>query len=182
MNHETELATGMTSALHILAQQNTPQRTGGGLGLSIEIVAAAILACALLTATVLLLTRFRRRHDPTLMREWHAREQMHELCPHGWKARIVLYGDGAPLPDDAPTAGERSVCVEWTEYESDSDGHTKVAVARRMWARTITGALRGMVADRQLDRELEEIEEKVMHDTAGGETGPPAAGHGQTDR
>ena len=156
----------LTSALHTLALQNTPQKSGGGLGVSIEIVAATVLACALLTATVLLLTRFRRRHDPALMREWHAREQMQELCPNGWTARIVLYGDGAPMPDDAPS-GDRNVCVEWTEYEPDPEGHTEVAVARRMWARTITGALRGMLADRQLDRELEQIEQKVIHESAG---------------
>jgi hypothetical protein len=155
----------LTSALRIVALQNTPQKSGGGLGVSIEIVAATLLACALLTATVLLLTRFKRRHDPMLMREWHAREQMQELCPNGWTARIVLYGDRAPLPDDAP-GGDRNVCVEWTEYEPDPTGHTEVAVARRMWARTITGALRGMIADRELDRELEEIERKVIHETA----------------
>jgi hypothetical protein len=155
------------------------------LGVSIEIVGAAVLACALLTATVLLLSRFRRRRDAMVVREWQARERMQELCPKGWSARIVLYGKGAPLPDDAPPVGERNVCVEWTEYDSDSSGRTEVAVARRMWARTITGALRGMLADRELDVELERIEQKVISDTSGGggETAPPAAGpHGRTDR
>jgi len=108
---------------------------------------------------------------------------MQELCPDGWAARIALDGDGAPLPDDAP-AGERKVCVEWTEYGHDAAGHTEVAVARRMWARTISGALRGMLADRELDVDLEQIERKVIEDTSGGgETGPPAAGpRGRTDR
>jgi hypothetical protein len=153
-----------TTGLHILAMQNGPQETGGGLGVGIEIVAATILACALLTATILLLTRFRRNRDPVLFRESQAREQMQELCPNGWTARIVLYGEGAPLPDDAPAAGDRKVCVEWAEFESDQTGHVEVAVARRMWARTITGALRGMLADRQLDRELEQIEQRVIQD------------------
>jgi hypothetical protein len=166
----------MTRALQILAVQNVPQEKGGGLGVSIEIVAATIIACALLTATILLLTRFRRKRDPMFFRESHAREEMQELCPNGWKARIVLYGDGAPLPDDAPSNRERNVCVEWTEYEPDAAGHVEVAVARRMWARTITGALRGMLADRRLDRELEQIEQRVNHDAEGGETGPPASG------
>lgn len=152
----------MISALHILALQNAQQQSGGGLGVSIEIVGATVLACALLTATVLLLGRYRRHKDAMILRERQARSQMQELCPDGWAARIVLYGDGAPLPDDAP--GGRNVCVEWTEYESDSSGHTQVAVARRMWARTITGALRGMLADRQLDVELEEIERRVLQD------------------
>jgi hypothetical protein len=166
----------MTQALHILALQNTQQQSGGGLGVSIEIIGATVLACALLTATVLLLSKYRRRKDAMILRERQARSQMQELCPDGWAARITLYGDGAPLPDDAP--GGRNVCVEWTEYESDSSGHTEVAVARRMWARTITGALRGMLADRQLDVELELIEKRVLEDTpgSGGETGPPATG------
>ncbi len=167
----------MILGLHILAAQNVPQEKGGGLGLSIEIVGATVLACALLTATVLLLSRYKRRRDEMMVREWRARERMQELCPDGWAARIVLYGDGAPLPDDAPSAGERNVCVEWTEYEHDAAGHTEVAVARRMWARTITGALRGMLADRELDVELEKIERKVIGDSSeGGETGPPATG------
>jgi hypothetical protein len=172
----------VTSLLHILALQNATQQKGGGLGVSIEIVVATALACALLTATVLLLSRYQRRRDALILRERQARRQMHELCPDGWAARIVLYGEGAPLPDDAP--GDRKVCVEWTEYQSDSAGHTGVAVARRMWARTITGALRGMLADRQLDIELERIERKVLEDiSGGGETGPPAAGpHGRSDR
>lgn len=166
----------MIKAVHILALQNTPRHQGGSLGVSAEIVAATVVACALLTATVLLLSRYKRRRDAMMVREWHARERMQELCPDGWAARIMLYGDGAPLPDDAP-AGERHVCVEWTEYGHDPAGHTEVAVARRMWARTITGALRGMLADRELDVELEKIERKVIEDTSGGgETGPPASG------
>jgi hypothetical protein len=176
----------MTPLVHILALQNTPQESGGGLGVGLEIIGAAVLACALLTATVLLLTRFRRKRDPMFMRERYMRDQMQELCPDGWQARIVLYGDGAPLPDDVPADGDRNVCVEWAEYETDETGHTEVAVARRMWARTITGALRGMIADRELDIELERIERKVIEDSSdrpGGETGPPATGsHGKKDR
>jgi hypothetical protein len=176
------LGTAMTAAVHILGLQNTQQKANSGLGLPIEIVGATLLACALLTATVLLLTRFRRRHDPMFMRERYMREQMQKLCPHGWSARIVLYGKGAPLPDDVPP-GDRNVCVEWAEYEKDAAGHTEVAVARRLWARTITGGLRGMIADRELDLELERIERKVIEDTTGGETGPPATGsHGTKDR
>ena len=74
----------MTPALHILGLQNTVQKSGGGLGVSIEIVGATVLACALLTATVLLLSRFKRRRDAMFVREWQARERMQELCPNGW--------------------------------------------------------------------------------------------------
>jgi hypothetical protein len=168
----------MDSALHILALQNTAHNADGGLGVSAEILGATLLACALLTSTVLLLSKYKRRRDAMLVRESQARHEMQELCPEGWSARIILYGEGAPLPDDAPSAGGRKVCVEWTEYEVGHNGHTEVAVSRRMWSRTITGALRGMLADRQLDVELEKIEQKVIEDTAegGGGTGPAAAG------
>jgi hypothetical protein len=165
----------MGSVSLLLALQNTPQREGGGLGIGLEIIGATIIACALLSATFFLLHRVKRRRDALVVRERQAREQMQELCPEGWTARIILYGDGAPLPDDAPPSGDRLVCVEWTEFESDPAGHTDVAVARRMWAKTISGALRGMLADRRLDFELEQIERLVTDD---GETGPPAAGHG----
>ena len=169
----------MIPALHILALQNTPQQSGGGLGLPAEIIGAAVIASLLLTGTVLVLSRYRQRRDALMLRERQARQQMQELCPHGWKARIVLYGDGAPMPDDAP-GGSRKVCGEWTEFESGPSGDTHVAVARRMWSRTIPGALRGMLADRQLDLELEKIERLVIGGR--GETGPPAAGPRGADR
>ena len=154
----------MTPGLHILATQNTAQRTGGDLGLPIEIIGATVLACLFLTATILLLSRFKARREALALQERDARRQMQELCPEGWSARIVLYGDGAPVPDDVP--GDRKVCVEWTEYERSFAGTPRVAVARRMWARTIPGALRGMLADRQLDVELEKIEQAVLSEGA----------------
>ena len=77
----------MSRALHILALQNAQQQSGGGLGVSIEIVGATVLACALLTATVLLLGRYRRHKDAMILRERQARSQMQELCPDGWAAR-----------------------------------------------------------------------------------------------
>jgi hypothetical protein len=167
----------MILANHLLALQNTTQREGGSLGVPGEIIIASAIACALLTATVLLLTRYRHKKEPMVLRERDAREQMQVLCPDGWSARIVIYGSGAPMPDDAPPSGEQHVCIEWAEYEHSQGGNAEVAVARRMWSRTITGALRGMIADRQLDLELEEIERRVIQDDdGGGETGPSAAG------
>ena len=47
-----------------------------------------------------------------------------------------------------------------------------------MWSWTIRGALRGMLADRQLDIELEKIERKVLAEHG---AGPSAAGRGTTD-
>ena len=151
--------------------QNPPRTPPhGGLGVPLEILGAAILACGLLTVTVLLLNRFQKRRDQLVLREHNARAQMEELCPSGWSARITLYGTDAPLPDDAPPSGEQLVCVEWTEFEADPAGRTDVAVSRRMWSRTIAGALRGMIADRRLDYELEQIEQIAVDD---GESGPP---------
>ena len=154
----------ISTSLQVLAVSSAPHEEKGGLGVSAEILGATILACLILTATVLLLSRYRKRRDALVLREGTTREKMQELCPNGWTARIVVYGEGAPMPDDAPSA-DRQVCVEWTEYEPDSAGHNQVAVARRMWAKTISGALRGIVADRQLDHELEEIERTVLEET-----------------
>jgi hypothetical protein len=158
----------ISTALQIVAVSSAPQEKGGGLGVSAEILGATILACLILTATVLLLSRHRKRRDALIVRERAAREQMQELCPNGWTARIVVYGEGAPMPDDVPSS-DRQVCVEWAEYEPDSAGHNQVAVARRMWAKTISGALRGIVADRQLDHELEEIERSVAEESTSGD-------------
>ena len=69
----------MTSVLHTVAMQNTTQQSGGSLGVSIEIVGATVLACVLLTATVLVLTKFRRRRDPMFFRE-PARPHVARCC------------------------------------------------------------------------------------------------------
>jgi hypothetical protein len=167
-------AVAITSSLaRLLAVQPGPgpKAHDTGLGVPLEIAAATALACGLLTATVLLLSRVQRRRDKLVVREQQARAQMEELCPTGWTARVTLYGRDAPLPDDAPTSGEQLVCVEWTEFEPNSAGRNEAAVSRRMWSRTIAGALRGMVADRRLDYELEQIERIAAEE---GDPGPPA--------
>ena len=139
----------------------------GGIGVALEVVLAVVVGCALLTVTVLLLGRHQQRRRTRLHEERAARQAMDEMCPQGWSARITLYGERAPLPDDAPDGREgRRVAVEWTEFERTERGGTQAAVTRRMWARTIPGALRGVVADRRLDRELEEIENRALMDDA----------------
>jgi hypothetical protein len=131
----------------------------GGVGVPAEIVIAVGAACLLLALTVLALGKLQRRRDPLEVNERETRVEMNRLCPDGWSTRITIYGDRSPLPDDAPPAEEgRRVCVEWTEYAATETGGRRVAVARRMWARTIPGALRGVIADRRLDAQLEEIE------------------------
>jgi hypothetical protein len=83
---------------------------------------------------------------------------MGELCPGGWRARIVL--DAA----DPSFAGARApVALDWAELEDDSG---RVAVSRRVWARTIPDALEAMVADRQTDETLEQIERGEAADGA----------------
>ena len=63
----------MLDAIHTLALQNVPQQKGGGLGVSVEVLGATLLACALLTVTVLLLSRYKQRRDQLVLRERQAR-------------------------------------------------------------------------------------------------------------
>jgi len=131
----------------------------GGLGVGLEIVAAVVIGCAVLTATILLLGRHTR--SKAVDEETLARAAMDELCPHGWRAQITLYAVGGPLPDDAPPASGPLASVDWAEYAPAPEGGLRVAVMRRAWGHSIAGALRQMVADRRLDRALEEIEQRV---------------------
>jgi hypothetical protein len=129
-----------------------------------EIVVAMALACLLLIGTVLLLDRFRedKRRKRLALDEARARAVMEDLCPQGWTANITLYGSRAPLPDDVPPVKELRVRLDWAELTDDGHGGRVAAVVRRLWAKTLPGALNGMVADRRLDRELEEIEHSAV--------------------
>src|SRR4051812_16180005 len=94
------------------------QTASGELGVALEVVLAVVAGCALLTLTVLLLGRYQHRRRTRFHEERTARQSMDEMCPQGWSARITLYGEHAPLPDDAPDGREgRRVAVEWTEFE-----------------------------------------------------------------
>ena len=83
---------------------------------------------------------------------------MGELCAHGWQAQITLYGWGAPVPSDAPPSRVPLVELEWKQFEEDSE---RIAVARRVWAPTISEALEAMVEDRRTDMTFEQIEESA---------------------
>jgi hypothetical protein len=74
---------------------------------------------------------------------------------------ITLYGWGAPMPDDAPPSRVPLVELEWKQFDEQPG---QVAVARRVWARTIGEALQTMVEDRQTDLALEQIEEDAARD------------------
>jgi hypothetical protein len=87
---------------------------------------------------------------------------MGELCPHGWRAQITLFG--AVADEDRPVApggGPAQVALDWAELQ-DSGGPP--AVMRRVWASTIGEALDAMVADRRTDQTLEQIEQGAVAD------------------
>jgi hypothetical protein len=117
----------------------------------VPLIVAMTLACV---AIGVYLRRRQRRPKP-VADQWQALAVMGELCPYGWRAQITLYGWGAPVPADAPPSRVPLVELEWTQY--DEPGH--VAVARRVWAPTISQALQAMVDDRQTDIALEQIEQ-----------------------
>ncbi len=116
-----------------------------------------VLIGALGAAAALIVRRLLRRPKRTapVTEQWQALAVMGELCPHGWKAQITLYGWGAPVPDDAPQSRAPLVELEWQLFDEDSG---RVAVARRVWAPSIGDALQTMVDDRRTDVTLEEIE------------------------
>lgn len=86
--------------------------------------------------------------------EWRARALMGELCPHGWQAQITLFEENLTSPEGPAQA---PVSVDWAELSSTPD--LRPAVLRRVWAPSIAEALEAMVADRQTDRTLEQIEQ-----------------------
>ena len=92
---------------------------------------------------------------------------MSELCPHGWRAQVTLFGSSDQVPPDAgdgpPVPAPARVALDWAELE-DSTG--RPAVVRRVWAPTIAEALEAMVADRRTDETLEQIEHGATADGA----------------
>jgi hypothetical protein len=125
-----------------------------------------VLVGVVLVFAAALLFEHRRRHgrcEPPVADEWRARVLMEELCPHGWQAQITLYGEGAPIPPDAPACFPL-VSLDWTEFQEQGDEFERVAVVRRVWATTIADALQAMVDDRRTDLALEEIERAVGED------------------
>jgi hypothetical protein len=129
------------------------------IALLIGVPALAALGTALVVAGLRTL-RQRRRGGPGQLRaasayEERARARMSELCPHGWRAQVTVFGPGDELPPDAPRDERARVALDWAELEDDSG---QVAIVRRVWAATVAEALDAMVADRRTDETLEEIE------------------------
>ena len=120
-----------------------------------------VLAIALMTVACWAIFGYLRRlgeRAKPVGDQWQALAVMGELCAHGWQAQITLYGWGAPVPTDAPPARTPLVELEWKQFDEESG---RVAVARRVWAPSISEALQSMVEDRRTDIALEEIERSV---------------------
>jgi hypothetical protein len=118
----------------------------------------------LMTAACVLIGLYlRRRHrrPRRVADQWQALAVMGELCPHGWQAQITLYGWGAPVPADAPPSRVPLVELEWTQFDEEPG---QIAVARRVWAPTISDALQSMVEDRRTDLTLEQIEQAAAEE------------------
>ncbi|HWF55081.1 MAG TPA: hypothetical protein VG223_10655 [Solirubrobacteraceae bacterium] len=134
-------------------------------------IAIAIVTVMLLKVTAIgiphlrrvLIARRRRtrRLKAVAGAEARARAMMSELCPHGWRAQITLFGPGDEMPPDAPDGARARVALDWAELEDERRG---VAVVRRVWAPTIGEALEAMVADRRTDETLEQIEQSAVAD------------------
>jgi hypothetical protein len=108
--------------------------------------------------------RRRRRLRDAASAEQRARVLMSELCPHGWRAQVTLFGSDEERRLLGPERDSDRVALDWIEYE---DSRGRVAVERRVWAPTIAEALDAMIADRRTDETLEEIERGVVGDGGG---------------
>ncbi|HTA06606.1 MAG TPA: hypothetical protein VK774_09610 [Solirubrobacteraceae bacterium] len=135
----------------------------GGKAKATDAVVVGLVIAALALIAVLLYVYVRKhpRRSAPVTDQWRALAVMGELCPHGWDAQIKLFGWGAPVPEDAPAARVPLVELEWKQYAEEPG---RVAVVRRVWARTIPEALQLMVDDRRADITLEEIEHAASGD------------------
>jgi hypothetical protein len=124
------------------------------------VIVSLIVVMTLACVAIGIYLRRRQRRPKPVADQWQALAVMGELCPHGWQAQITLYGWGAPIPPDAPPSRVPLIELEWTQY--DEPGH--IAIARRVWAPTISQALQAMIEDRQTDITLEQIEQAANND------------------
>jgi hypothetical protein len=114
-----------------------------------------MLAIAVMAVACVLIFRHLRRREQQPKRvsdQWQTLAVMGELCPRGWQAQITVYGDGAPMPLDAPPARAPLVELEWVQFDGEPQ---QARTTRRAWARSINGAMQMMVDDRCTDLSLE---------------------------
>jgi hypothetical protein len=129
-----------------------------------ETVVIACVALAMTIACALVVRHQRRRQARSARRvanHWQALSAMGDLCPRGWQAQITVDRSGAPAAADAPPSRVPLVELEWRRFDERSGS---VALARRVWAPTIGGALQAMVDDRLTDIILEQIEQASAQD------------------
>jgi len=160
--------TWLPAALPIREQPDFPQQAGTSVPEAALL--AGMLIAVLAMARAIIRWRARRDRDQLRFDEERARAEMDRLCDHGWTATMTLHGQGAGLSSAAgPDRGAR-VRVEWAELGAGDGGRPEPLVVRRLWASNVGAALRGMVEDRRLDFELEQIERaQTQHDSSGGE-------------
>jgi hypothetical protein len=151
-----------TAAAWIVAPGAGGAPSSGTVGLIALVVLVPVIAAILIVLCVgwtRALLRRRRASEARLRAaatlEAGARARMSELCPHGWRAQLTLFGADDELGAGAPRSAAARVALDWAEFD-DADGH--VAIVRRVWAPTIGEALEAMVADRRTDETLERIE------------------------
>jgi hypothetical protein len=123
-------------------------------------IVCVIVAMAIALALAFRAQRRQRRRPAPVHDQWQAFAAMGELCPHGWRAQITVYGRGAPTPEDLGPTRLPPVELEWAEFDRES---RQVAGVRRFSARTIGGALQMMVDDRRTDVELAQLGEAGPH-------------------
>jgi hypothetical protein len=126
----------------------------------------ALIVFSILVMAVFCVLMFRRlrRHDWRLQRvrdQWQPLAVMGELCPRGWQAHITLYGRGAPVPPDAPESRVPPVELEWKLFDGEP---SQVVSVRRVWTRSIAGALQTMVDDRRTDLTLDQVQLTVAEE------------------
>lgn len=136
----------------------------GVIALLIAVPLLGALAATAATAVGRSLVRRRRPGSEVALRdaatlEGRLRATMSELCPHGWRAQITLFGPEDELPPGAPTGSRSHVALDWAELEEHGE---EAAIVRRVWAPTVAEAMEAMIADRRTDETLEQIERAAV--------------------
>jgi hypothetical protein len=150
------------NTLAIVAHRVGPGPSPATIGLIALVVCVPVIASMIVVLLAGWSRRSIRRRRGNLGRlraanllEARSRALMSELCPHGWRAQITIFGEDDELPPQAPAGESSRVALDWAEIQDETGD---VAVVRRVWAASVAEALEAMVADRRMDVTLEQIE------------------------